>query len=174
MREAAVLAMADEEVSGLVRIALPENLADFVVAPRVEALLERFPGLQLALDSNIAFADLTRLGADIALRFSPPESGDVLTRRIGTTRFGVYGHRELVQRFAGAALEDLPWIGWHAPLAGLPEARWLSKVVGATPGWAAAKRRPLCRWSAIAPVSRCFRTDLRRFSKSSASSRPKV
>lgn len=133
-REARVVAAAaGEAVEGDVRIALPEVIADYVVAPALPELLEAYPGVRVALDTRIELADLGRLEADLAVRFVRPERGDLLVRRLGSTRFGVYGHRDYLQARREAPLERLDWVSWGETQAGLPEARWLATTVGVPP-----------------------------------------
>jgi DNA-binding transcriptional LysR family regulator len=126
-------AAATSSATGTVRIALPDALADLVVAPALGGLCRAHPGLRIELDTRIDVVDIARLEADIALRFVRPDRGDVLVRRVGTTRCGVWGTAEYLTSRTGMRLQELDWVGWDASLAHLPESRWLAANVGVAP-----------------------------------------
>ncbi len=132
MHEARLTATA-AATTGTVRVALPEALADMVVAPAIGGLCRLHPGLRVQLDSRIDVVDVGRLQADLALRFVKPTQGDLLVRRVGSTRCGVWGTADYLGPRGGLRLQELDWVGWDASLAHLPESRWLAAHVGIEP-----------------------------------------
>ena len=114
---------------GLVRLAVPEALADYFIVPSLGELLERFPRLRVEVSSGSHIENIAELKADLAVRFVKPTGGDVTAIRLGSMVCGVLG--SVHYRCApGASLRELDWISWTGELSYLPEARWLAQNVG--------------------------------------------
>lgn len=113
---------------GVVRISVPPSLGEFFLVPRLGALRTAFPRLRLELHSSSAMADLTRREADLALRLIRPQSGDLVSTRVLTNDYAVFGTPQLVARL-GVLSEwsEAPFVAWTAEFAQIPAARWLSK-----------------------------------------------
>ena len=116
----------ETEPVGVVRLTGPPGLIDHFIAPIVSELRDSFPGLAVVLDSSVGYADLTRGEADIALRATRPERGDLIVRKLGPFRSRVIAARG---RFAGVPFDALPWIQWGDDLLHLPDARWIATHV---------------------------------------------
>ena len=118
--------------AGEVRLTAPPGLVEYLVAPALPELLRRHPQLRLHVDASVAYVDLTRREADLALRMARPTAGDLLVKRLGELGGGV---------FAGAAyaaevgtlrrLDQARWITWGDDLAHLLPARLLAEQVPA-------------------------------------------
>jgi len=115
----------DGVAQGLVKITCPPDVAEVAVVPRLRALRDRHPKLQIQLVPSEATLDLTRREADIALRAVRPESGDLVVSKLGSIRWIVAASPKLA-RSLGTVREwgALPWIGW-GDIQGAPPARWL-------------------------------------------------
>jgi DNA-binding transcriptional LysR family regulator len=104
---------ADRKLSGLVRIATTEMLGEFVVLPALRALHEKHPQIRIELITGTARLDLARREADVALRYSRPESGDLVVHRAGAVAFAAYASKEYLaargqpERGGGFAGHDL-------------------------------------------------------------------
>jgi DNA-binding transcriptional LysR family regulator len=72
----------EREVTGLVRMTCPPDVAEVVVAPLLRDLLAAHPGLRVELEPGEAVLDLTRREADIALRTVRPTRGDLVVTRL--------------------------------------------------------------------------------------------
>jgi len=120
----------ESEPEGDVRISAPPGIADHMLGGALVRLYARFPRIRVHLDARIAYVDLARREADLALRLKRPTSGDLITTRLGSaphailtspayaTELGVLGDPA-----------DARWITWDDDLAELPDARWvLSRV----------------------------------------------
>jgi DNA-binding transcriptional LysR family regulator len=125
-RFAAAGAQVETAVEGTVRLTVPPGIADVFVAPRLAELHARHPRLVVELDASISYADLTRREAEVAVRATRPNAGDLVAVKLVTTRAlpmtsPAYA-RELgkLRRF-----EDARWIAWGDDLAHLPGGRWL-------------------------------------------------
>ena len=84
-------ATAEAQVTGHVRLATAENLANPVIIPALPPLLDHHPGLTLEVITDVATANLHRRDADLAVRMVRPIRGNLTVRRIGTLGFGLYG-----------------------------------------------------------------------------------
>ena len=120
----------EREAAGVVRITCPPDVAEVVLAPLLNELLARHPGLRIVLDPGESVRDLTRREADLALRTARPTSGDLVMTRLTQARWVLVASPTLARRLG--TLRDfaaVPWVGWGERLAHLPAARWLAKHV---------------------------------------------
>lgn len=130
----AALDAEEAEAEGVVRLTAPPGLLEHFVAPALHAFVAAHPKVRLELDASVAYADLTRREADLALRVRRPERGDLISRRLVTVRSVPLGSPELVARLG--AMRDTahaPWIFWGHDLDQIPEARWLKEHVKVPP-----------------------------------------
>jgi DNA-binding transcriptional LysR family regulator len=130
VRAAAGLGDLAEDVTGeprgLVRLALPDDTAAFVVVPLLEPFFARHPKVRLELMAGVALSDMTRMEADLAMRLVRPTQGEHLrVVRMGAFTFGVYATRAYLDRVGEwGSPEELEWVDWSDALAHIPEARW--------------------------------------------------
>jgi DNA-binding transcriptional LysR family regulator len=94
--------------SGTVRVTASEVVGVEVLAGVFAALRERHPGIVLELALSNQLQDLLRREADIAVRMTPPEQGQLIARRIGSIELGLFARPDYLDR-AGrpATLADL-------------------------------------------------------------------
>ncbi|MDR7333048.1 LysR family transcriptional regulator [Roseateles asaccharophilus] len=85
-------------VSGTVRVTASEVVGIEVLAPVFATLRERHPGLVLELALSNRVQDLLRREADIAVRMTPPEQGQLIARRIGSIDIGLHAHPAYLDR----------------------------------------------------------------------------
>jgi DNA-binding transcriptional LysR family regulator len=133
-RAAADLALAAQGrealAEGEVRLTAPPGVAEFLVAPALPRLLRRHPGLRVALDASVAYADLTRREADLALRTARPTSGDLVAKKLGDAWGAVYGAPAYVAELGTLRhLDEARWIDWGPDLAHLPAAQLVASRV---------------------------------------------
>jgi DNA-binding transcriptional LysR family regulator len=118
----------ERDVSGLVRMTCPGDVADVIVVPMLRELLAKHPQLRVALDAGESVLDLTRREADIALRVVRPTRGDLVMTKLTTARWLAAASPELAARLGTlASWGDAPWIGWGEHTSALPPARWLAE-----------------------------------------------
>ena len=139
-----VLEDGDAEPSGLVRVALPEAFAQYVLVPRLGALADRFPALRLAVDDGPDLVDLGSVEAHLAVRAKRPTAGDVTAKLLLEERLGFFGTEDYVGEASFAALDVL---GWDDRYAHLPEARLLAHH-------AVESRLTFCRMSTMVAAAR--------------------
>src|SRR5712664_1445069 len=89
---------ADRRLSGTVRVAAAESAGHAVVLPAMRELHLRHPEIRLNLQTGLARLDIARREADLALRFAPPESGDLRVRRLTPIGFALYASEDYLAR----------------------------------------------------------------------------
>jgi DNA-binding transcriptional LysR family regulator len=77
--------------SGKLRISMPQDFANVVMAEMIPRFLERYPAVSLELDLSPRRVDLIAENFDIAIRMgSLPDDSTLAARRIATQQFGLY------------------------------------------------------------------------------------
>src|SRR5207237_5911825 len=87
----------DLGVFGKVRIAATDDIAAYVIAPGLPQLRSFYPEIELEIVAQKSLLNLARREADIAVRYSKPEAGDLVARRIGSWEFGLYASRSYAE-----------------------------------------------------------------------------
>lgn len=130
-------AKEEVEVTGHVRLATAENLANAIIIPTLAPLLERHPSLTLEVATDISMVNLHRRDADLAVRMVRPTQGNVSVRRIGTLGYGLYGSPAYMAKrvgiSSGESLENDHMIGWSERQNMLPVAQWLEMSMRGNP-----------------------------------------
>ncbi len=113
----------DARLSGLVRVALHDSLAQKLLMPDLAAFYVAYPGIELDLNVSHSMADLARREADVAIRISndPPES--LVGRRLLKYATAIYASDDYLARHDPIVDGDhLTWIGWGDPV---PDPQWV-------------------------------------------------
>jgi DNA-binding transcriptional LysR family regulator len=80
----------DLRATGKVRVATAEDIATFVIVPRLPEFQRTYPGIVLEIVAGWDVANLTRREADIAIRTVRPTQGNVVIRQVGVWNCAVY------------------------------------------------------------------------------------
>lgn len=112
-----------------VRISAPPAVAARLIAPRVVEFHREHPDITLALAGATQNAALDRSEADLAVRMARPVEKDLLIRRIGAMRFGLYATREQ----AAQPPEALAFIAYDATLDHVAQQVWLRSILAGRP-----------------------------------------
>jgi DNA-binding transcriptional LysR family regulator len=94
---------ADPELRGPLRVTAPEVVVTDLLMPDFAAFMERWPQIELQVETDYAVADLGSREADVAIRAMPQGKtpvGDVAGRRAASIWVAVYGRGD-------------QWIGWR-------------------------------------------------------------
>ncbi|WP_457389641.1 LysR family transcriptional regulator [Roseateles sp. P5_E1] len=86
------------EVRGTVRVTASEVIGVEVLAGVFATLRTAHPGLVLELALSNQLQDLLRREADIAVRMTPPEQGQLIARRIGSIELGLHARTDYLDR----------------------------------------------------------------------------
>lgn len=134
-RAAEVLQVVDRqetEPEGWVRLAAPPGIATYMVAPLLPELAKLHPRLRVELVPAVAYADLGRREADLAIRSFAPTAGDLITTRLIEAEQIPVAAPALARSLGRLSrLDAVPWLGWSASLAHLPDAQWMAEHVAA-------------------------------------------
>ena len=125
-------------ISGHVRLATAENLANIIIIPALASLLAKYPGLTIDVVTDISTVNLHGQEADLAVRMTRPTRGNLKIRRIGALEYGLYGSKSYmssrVETNVPSDLGQDRFIGWAENLAHLPAAHWLdAQLQGCAP-----------------------------------------
>ena len=131
---AAAVDAVETTAEGLVRLTAPPGVADAFVAPLLARFRERYPRVVVELDASIAYADLTRREADLALRANRPRSGDLICTRVVQTRAVPMTSPEYAAELGRLRRwSDARWVDYARDLGHLPTCRWLTAQIGDAP-----------------------------------------
>jgi DNA-binding transcriptional LysR family regulator len=87
------------EPSGRLRVTMPNDLANLVLAPVLSGFVERYPKVALEVDLSARFVDLVAENFDVALRPGPlPDDATLAARRVATFSAGLYASPRYVAR----------------------------------------------------------------------------
>lgn len=89
---------ADGEVSGTVRVTASETIGVEVLAPILAGVRAQHPGLVIELVASNQLQDLLRREADIAVRMTPPEQGQLIARHVGAVELGLHARPDYLDR----------------------------------------------------------------------------
>jgi DNA-binding transcriptional LysR family regulator len=116
-----IAAGADDRPQGVVKITAAPGAAYAWLAPFAARLRQALPEIRLEVISTVAYVDLARREADLALRFDRPPQRDLVSlARLDEpiAAFATRGYIATLPRRYG--LSDVGWIGWPPALAHLP------------------------------------------------------
>ena len=109
---------ARSELSGTVTISAPPALAVQTLTAALVDLQERHPRLTIRIIGESRTASLDRGEADIAIRLSRPEEGDLTITKLGEMDFRLYASPSYL---AITAEENWRFIGYDGPLVRAPQ-----------------------------------------------------
>ncbi len=103
-----VIALAShrqERPTGRLRVTMPGDLADQVLAPAIARFVVRHPAVALELDLSPRRVDLVAEGFDLAIRMGTlPDDSSLVARRIAQFRIGLFASAQYLER--SGAIDD--------------------------------------------------------------------
>lgn len=105
------LAGQDLRLSGTIRLATSDFLAQTLLVPILRAFRARYPSIEIETAISPQFASLTKRDADVALRAVVSVPDHLVGRHIAVLGYGVYGRDDLVAERRGVGPEQLDWVG---------------------------------------------------------------
>ncbi|WP_366523323.1 LysR family transcriptional regulator [uncultured Roseobacter sp.] len=109
-------------IEGTVRLSSVPMIIRHILVPNLEALWADHPNVTLELVPEPRNVDLTKREADLAVRFSRPAQGGLMTKakKLSELEFDVF----CAAKTSAGAEDDLGWIGYDDANITLPQARW--------------------------------------------------
>ena len=105
-----------QTISGTVRIGAPDGFGNVFLAPRVRALTDRHPELEIEILASARLFSLLKREADIAIGHSSPEQMRLVSRRLTDFRMYVYASRAYLEAASAIVtrqdLKKHPFIGF--------------------------------------------------------------
>ena len=118
----------EREAEGVVRLSVPPGVADAFVAPALVRLRRKHPRIRIELDASVRYVDLTRREADLAIRTTRPQSGDLVVLKLAEHRWTPMVSAARAKKMEPLrSWSDVDWIAWGEELAHLPAAQWVRK-----------------------------------------------
>lgn len=122
----------DLGVSGTVRIGTPDGFGTFFLAPRIGALADLHPDLEIQLLAMPRVFSLSKREADIAVSLSRPKEGRLHVRKLCDYHLRLYASRAYLERHgpiaSPALLSQHPFIGYIDDLLYAPELDYVPLV----------------------------------------------
>jgi DNA-binding transcriptional LysR family regulator len=110
---------------GEVSISSPPSLANALIAPRLFQLRRQHPGIRIKLIGEKRTASLNRREADVALRLSRPSEPGLITRKIGSFGFGLYGASSYLK---ATPRHTFAFIAYDDSMDDAPQQKWLQTI----------------------------------------------
>lgn len=107
-----------------VRISASPAVAAELIAPAVADFMQSHPDIALSLSGVSHHAQLNKSEADIAVRLTRPDDPDLLTRRIGSMRFGLYASPCWLE----TPPESWLFIAYESSLEHVTQQKWLESL----------------------------------------------
>ncbi len=127
------LSGCDTRLSGKLRVTASETMGFRILTDEIAAFRKQHPGIlvELAVDNRVY--DLSRREADVALRATRPEQGDLFGRKLIDIRWAMFGSADYLKaNSAPVTLKTLgkhQMIGWAEQAAPTKAAQWIAARV---------------------------------------------
>lgn len=123
---------------GIVRINADEWMSFFITA-RLKLLHELHPRLGIEIITTHRTLNVVRREADIVLSYDRPTHNDLVVRRVGTMRHGLFGAKNYVdanaEHIAAGKWEKMDFVGFDELRSGFDAEVWLQTLPGAPQPW---------------------------------------
>ncbi|SMX31566.1 LysR family transcriptional regulator [Octadecabacter ascidiaceicola] len=109
-----------EEVFGELKVTTTTGFGTLWLAPRLPALYEKYPDLNIDLMLEERVLDLPMREADVAIRMKEPSQADLIRKKLMTVRMRLYASQTYLDRVGN--LESMKDIGKHRLICQSPNA----------------------------------------------------
>ncbi|WP_338764667.1 LysR family transcriptional regulator [Massilia sp. METH4] len=96
----------DHRLSGTVRVATTDTMAQYFVMDAIRLLHEQHPDIRVVLHVTTAVTNLTRREADLAVRTLKPTDPDLVSRHLARRSSGLYASKTYLRERGVPRLED--------------------------------------------------------------------
>ncbi|RJE76085.1 hypothetical protein BGP78_13815 [Pseudoalteromonas sp. MSK9-3] len=101
--------LTEHNIRKVVRCSIVADIARYLIIPHLNNFYKDNPNILMEMDTSMALVDLANEDWDLAIRFSRPEKGALIVKRLGSTRIGLYRHQDMPLNSG----DSIPYIGWH-------------------------------------------------------------
>lgn len=120
----------EHKPEGVVRLTAPPGVADHFIAPALVKLRARYPALRVELDASVAYSDLARGQADLALRLVRPQTGDLIATKIFEEADVVMASKRYARELGILSQPNhARWLTWGHDLSQLGSTRFVETRV---------------------------------------------
>jgi DNA-binding transcriptional LysR family regulator len=121
-------------ISGCVRVALPPEYGSHWLAPKLPALREMHPHIDVQILVGTHQRDLSRGEAELAVQPPRPKQKGLFAVRLGRVTVGLYASQTLIgsRRLhvkSTETLQDLPLLTYTQPFNVLQDAKWFQPIL---------------------------------------------
>ena len=109
-----------EEVFGELKVTTTTGFGTLWLAPRLPALYEKYPDLNIDLMLEERVLDLPMREADVAIRMKEPSQADLVRKKLMTVRMRLYASQTYLDKVGG--FEEIEDIGRHRLICQSPSA----------------------------------------------------
>ncbi|MEP5758788.1 MAG: LysR family transcriptional regulator [Litoreibacter sp.] len=119
------LAGQDLRLSGTVRLATSDFIAQSLLYPVLRRFRIRQPSIELEVSISPKFASLTKRDADVAFRAASAPPDNLVGHKIANLKYGLYGHSEFLKNNSdNMGVEQLDWIGDDHTITHVTANKW--------------------------------------------------
>ena len=119
----------DQNISGTVRVAMPEGLCLEVLTPMLPLFYNDYPNINLIMNVSSNTANLTRGEADIAVRLFRPREANLVAKNLGRMTLGLFASSDYLKTHgypvSANELKKHRIITYGDQLSSLAENQWL-------------------------------------------------
>ena len=119
----------DQNISGTVRVTMPEGLCLEVLTPILPLFYNDYPNINLILNVSSNTANLTRGEADIAVRLFRPREANLVAKNLGRMTLGLFASSDYLKTHgypvSANELKKHRIITYGDQLSSLAENQWL-------------------------------------------------
>lgn len=126
------LAGEDVRLEGKLRVATTDALGTLFLVPRLPALLQRWPNLDIEFTMGHRNVSLARRDADLAIRFARPQDGDLIAKQLGNIAYYLCGTAEMTEQWRQNP-KAAPFIGFDEDVPEIPETLWHAEHAATNP-----------------------------------------
>ena len=109
-----------EEVFGELKVTTTTGFGTLWLAPRLPALYEKYPDLNIDLMLEERVLDLPMREADVAIRMKEPSQADLIRKKLMSVRMRLYASQTYLEKIGG--IENIEDIGRHRLICQAPNA----------------------------------------------------
>jgi DNA-binding transcriptional LysR family regulator len=110
------------ELRGEVTLTTVGEVLRWFLAPHISHFFQAYPHVRLRVLSDNRLSSLAAGEADVAIRFSRPQKGELVARKIRTEAFAFCVSASAMRT------PQMPWLGLTGSLAMIPEQRYAERV----------------------------------------------